>query len=108
MADEDVVTVLREIADLLRHRIEQASDFTKQAAERLARAPDLRQAKIPDFASIEAKHQEAAAARHDEDVRRRAEDIEFRERLLTAIERQNELIAQLIRDGSAAKPQSQS
>src|SRR3954464_4556460 len=85
MADEDVVAVLREIADLLRHRVEQASDFTKQAAERLARVPDPRQTKIPDFAAIEAKHQEAAAARHDEDARRRVEDIEFRERLLATL-----------------------
>jgi hypothetical protein len=97
---DDVSVVLREIADLLRQRIEQSAEMAKQAAERMARIPNIPSPRIPDFATIEAHHQEAAKARDEEAARRRREDLEFRERLLAALERQNELIERLIQGKS--------
>lgn len=92
---DDISAVLREIADLLRQRIEQSAEMAKLAGERMARIPNIPTPRIPDFASIEVQHQEAAKARDDEAARRRREDLEFRERLLAALERQNELIERL-------------
>jgi hypothetical protein len=92
---DDVVVALREIAQLLRVRVDQTAEMSKRADERLAKLPDPR-ANIPDFEAMTAKHDAEEAEHREEAAHRRAEDVEFRERLLGAIERQNELLGRLI------------
>lgn len=95
MAD-DINASLSEIAQLLRQRVEQSADMAKRAQERFERIPVVRERAIPDFAAIEAKHEAAATIHREEAAKLRAEDVAFRERLLKAIEDQNELLRDLI------------
>ena len=92
---EDVSTALREIADLLRQRVEQTADMAKRSEERFVGFRTRRDS-MPDFAAIESKHEAMAAAHREEAARERADDIAFRERLLKAIEEQNSLLRGLL------------
>lgn len=93
---EDLSTILREIADLMRQRNEQTAEMSKRAAERLARVPEVSAMRAPDYAALATEHRDAAIVREEEAKRRRVEDLDFRERLLAKLERQNELIARLV------------
>ena len=92
---EDIATGLREIADLLRQRVEQTAEMSKRAEERMAqiRMPTH---EPPDFAAMGAKHEAAERARQEVASQRHADEQAFRERLLAALERQNELLARLV------------
>jgi hypothetical protein len=96
LVTDDVIAVLREIAQLLRQRIDQTTEMAKRAEERFARMPDSRAFVRPDFAALEAKHEAQATAHREEAAQRRAEDVAFRERALAALEDQNALIRQLL------------
>ena len=98
---DNVDAVLKEIAHLLRQRVEQSADMAKRAEERLAHMPVPRPA-MPDFAALTAKHEAEAAARREELGQHRAEDLAFRERLLKAIEDQNALLRMLLERVSPA------
>ena len=93
---DDVAAELRSIADLLRQRIEQTAAMARQSEQRMAqfRAPPM-PAPV-DFAELEAKRDAADRARREEGARRYADTQAFRERLLAALERQNDLLAQLV------------
>jgi hypothetical protein len=93
---DDVAGVLREIADLLRERVHQTADFAKRSEERLAGMPRPRSIQFPDFAATQAKYDDEAKLRREESTRHRQEDVEFRERLLATLERQNELLSRVI------------
>jgi hypothetical protein len=92
---EDIVAGLREIADLLRQRVEQTVEMSKRSEERMA------QIRVPvpepiDFAAMEAK-QEAEQTAHREALAARHADLQaFHARLLAVLERQNELLARLV------------
>jgi hypothetical protein len=92
---DDVTNALHEIAELLRQRVEQTADMAKRSEERFA-GIRRRERTVPDFAAIESKHETEAAAHREESAQRRAEDIEFRERLLKAIEDQNILLRAIV------------
>ncbi len=92
---DDVVSALNQIAQLLRQRVDQQAEMAKVTEERLARIPDIRP-KMPDFTALTEKHERDAVEHREEAAKRRAEDVEFREKLLAAIERQNQLLGRLI------------
>ena len=92
---DDVTDALREIAALLRQRVEQQAEMAQRAQEHMAKyqPPTF---ELPDLAK--AHEREAAAAREawDRAERQRREDVAFRERLLAVLERQNELLERLV------------
>ena len=93
---EDLSGPLREIADLLRQRVEQTAAMTRLAEERMAKFPPVTPPELPDFAKMEAVQEAASRAREEKTDRRREEDVAFRERLLAALEQQNALLARLV------------
>ena len=89
---EDLTPPLREIADLLRQRLEQTAALAQRGEERMARIP---KPELPDFAAVHAAEANARRAAEERGERRRAEDLAFRDRLLALIEQQNALLARL-------------
>ena len=92
---DDIAAGLREIAELLRQRVEQTAEMSKRTEERMVqiRVPTP---EPPDFAAMEAKHEAADRARQEAAAQRHADEQAFRERLLAVLERQNELLARLV------------
>ena len=92
---DDIAAGMREIADLLRQRVEQTAEMSKRAEERMAQVR-IPTPELPDFAVIEAKQESADRARQEVAAQRHADEQAFRERLLAVLERQNELLARLV------------
>ena len=94
---DDVSSALREIADLLRKRNDSQSALSERAERRLEQMRIPRQ--IPDYTAMRQQHERDMEDSRELSRQHRAEDIEFRERLLASIERQNALLAQLVERG---------
>ena len=93
---DDVAAELRSIADLLRQRIEQTAAMARQSEQRMAQFRPPPMPAPMDLAALEARHEAADRARREELAQRHADTQAFRERLLAALERQNELLARLV------------
>lgn len=99
MAD-DLTAVLQELANLLRRRIEQGDAMTARAAEMAARTAErfdrVNRLELPNFARFSEEHDAMLAKQREAAERVAAENREFRERLLTLVDRQNALLERLL------------
>jgi uncharacterized protein (DUF3084 family) len=92
---EDIAEALHRIAALLQERINQTATMAARAEERMAHL-EIPKPQLPDFAEMEAKHDAEALERRELAATQRAEDLAFRERLLSALERQNVLLSHVV------------
>ena len=91
---DDIAGGLQQIAGLLQARIDQTAAMAKRAEERMA-GFELPKPDLPDFTRMEATHAAEARERRELAAAQRTEDLAFRERLLAALERQNDLLARV-------------
>ena len=94
MSDASIAALDR-IADLLARRVEQQEEMARKADARLAEIPTIKIPESPDWDAMQAEQKVADAERQARADAMQAETRAFRERLLAALERQNELLAQL-------------
>jgi len=95
MSDESLAALQR-IADLLARRVEQQEEMAQKAEARMAQIPTIKVPTTPDWETISAEQREADRERQARADAIQAETRAFRERLLAAFDRQNELLAQLV------------
>ena len=91
---DDVAGALREIVALLQARNEHTASMAQRAQEHMARF-EVQKREMPDLAAMEAKQAAETRAYREHAARQREEDLAFRERLVSALERQNALLARL-------------
>ena len=94
MSDASIAALDR-IADLLARRVEQQEEMARKADARLAEIPTIKIPEPPDWSAMQAEQKVADAERQARADAMQAETRAFRERLLAALDRQNELLAQL-------------
>ena len=95
MTDE-VVVALNGIAKLLQRRVEQTDEATARSAEHLAAIQSRSPAAAPDFMKRMQESSERSLRGMEQVETMRAEERAFQERVLRAIERQNDLIEQVL------------
>jgi hypothetical protein len=94
MADETAVA-LREMTELLRQHVDRTAEFSKRAQERIAQHTSPESSLRPELAAMQEKHERMAKENREEAEKRRAEDLDFRAKLLSALDRHNELLERL-------------